>query len=223
MQDALTRFFREQFALVDRQVFSDLKAFADLDLSAEDDRLRRLLVPIITGILQQAADSAIERIGALPEDLSILTVDFETLATQIARSNIVNETTGQDIAKIFANAMESNANPQDTRRLVRELFEDYENWRVDMITDTVVTSAWERGTLDAWRGNGVEAKSWLATPGNRTRPTHSAAQANPDNQNVPIDQPFTVGGYAMMYPGDPSGPAKEVIRCHCTMIPGFLE
>ena len=42
MQDALTRFFREQFALVDRQVFSDLKAFADLDLSAEDDRLRRL-------------------------------------------------------------------------------------------------------------------------------------------------------------------------------------
>ena len=69
MQDALTRFFREQFALVDRQVFSDLKAFADLDLSAEDDRLRRLIVPIITGILQQAADSAIERIGGATRGL----------------------------------------------------------------------------------------------------------------------------------------------------------
>lgn len=219
----LTRFFREQYALVNRQLFSDTKGFQDLDLSKEDDKLRRLLVPIIESIIRGAADSAIERIGALPEDLSILTVDFETLATQIARSKIVNETTGQHIAQIFANGLENNATQDELRGMVREMFTDYENWRVDLITDTVVVGAWEKGTLEAWMGNGVEAKSWLATRDGRTRDSHRAAEANPNNQNVPVDQPFTVGGAAMMHPGDPAGPAKEVVRCRCTMIPAFLN
>lgn len=56
-------------------------------------------------------------------------------------------------------------------------------------------------------------KSWYATMDHRTRPTH--AQAN--GQTVPINQPFTVGGSSLDYPGDPSGPGDEVIHCRCTV------
>jgi hypothetical protein len=35
-----------------------------------------------------------------------------------------------------------------------------------------------------------------------------------------MDEPFTVGGASLMYPGDPAGPAEEVINCRCCV--GFI-
>lgn len=54
-------------------------------------------------------------------------------------------------------------------------------------------------------------KTWISTLDRRTRRTHWAA----DGQRVPIDSPFTVGGAALDYPGDPKGPARETKRCRC--------
>lgn len=63
---------------------------------------------------------------------------------------------------------------------------------------------------------GIQArKRWVATKDKRTRRDH----ANADGQTVPIDQPFDIGGYAMMYPGDPDGPGKEVYNC----FPGYVK
>jgi hypothetical protein len=60
-------------------------------------------------------------------------------------------------------------------------------------------------------------KQWLATDDARTRPNHVAA----DGQVRPIKVPFDVGGHQLMYPGEPGGPADEVINCRCT--PLFLD
>lgn len=56
-------------------------------------------------------------------------------------------------------------------------------------------------------------KGWVATKDMRTRHSHGAA----DGQVVPYNEPFSVGGARMMYPGDPSGPPQEVYNCRCTM------
>jgi 2'-5' RNA ligase len=62
------------------------------------------------------------------------------------------------------------------------------------------------------------AKEWLATMDaggmvcdERTRADHCAAH----EQVQPLGEPFEVGGTWLMYPGQPIGPADEVINCRC--------
>lgn len=58
--------------------------------------------------------------------------------------------------------------------------------------------------------------SWLSERDDRVRPTHITA----DGQRVPVNEPFRVGGYKMMYPTDDSlgaGP-EEIVNCRCVEI-----
>lgn len=57
-------------------------------------------------------------------------------------------------------------------------------------------------------------KRWVATEDERTRPEHAKA----NGQEVPLNEPFIVGGEKLMYPGDESGSAWNVINCRCTMV-----
>jgi hypothetical protein len=63
------------------------------------------------------------------------------------------------------------------------------------------------------------SKRWQATGDDRTRPSHLEA----DGQQVPINEPFEVGGSALMHPGDPNGPPDLIINCRCTMTFEFDE
>lgn len=65
----------------------------------------------------------------------------------------------------------------------------------------------------AKRTEAVTQREWLASGGGRTRDSHRSA----DGQVVGMDEPFRVGGANLMYPGDPSGPADEVINCRCAI------
>jgi len=66
-------------------------------------------------------------------------------------------------------------------------------------------------------GPGVMRKQWQATNDPRTRPTHHEA----DGQSVPFNEPFMVGGFPGMYPGDPVLPPQEGIQCRCTPLAIF--
>lgn len=64
-------------------------------------------------------------------------------------------------------------------------------------------------------GHGDVCKEWGATLDDRVRPTHSDA----DGQKViGLDTQFTVGSSMLVYPGDPAGPAEEVVNCRCTVF-----
>lgn len=83
---------------------------------------------------------------------------------------------------------------------------------------TAVTGAQNAGRQDSYDAAvkmGIELeKRWLATLDGRTRHDHAVA----DGQTVAEDEPFIVGGYELMYPGDPSGPGHLIYNCRCTMI-----
>lgn len=64
-------------------------------------------------------------------------------------------------------------------------------------------------------------KVWLSVDDKRTRHDHRLV----DNQERPADEPFNVGGYAMMRPGDSQtqnvmglvAPASEIVQCRCVL------
>lgn len=59
--------------------------------------------------------------------------------------------------------------------------------------------------------------TWLTQEDERVRTPHAEA----DGQTVPIDKPFIIGGYKMMFPGDTltdDAPGELVINCRCLEI-----
>lgn len=86
--------------------------------------------------------------------------------------------------------------------------------RAKVTARTEVVSASNAGSLETVRALGfVGIKEWLTTHDSRTRPTHVSA----GGQRVDLSAPFQVGATYLDFPGDPSGPADEVINCRCSM------
>lgn len=84
---------------------------------------------------------------------------------------------------------------------------------------TGITTAENAGRLDGWRAAenmGITIRRrWMCTKDARTRMSHGKA----DGQTVVgTKDPFIVGGYKMMFPGDKSmgAPGHEIYNCRCT-------
>ena len=77
----------------------------------------------------------------------------------------------------------------------------------------VATGAYARAVLDALDARGAGRKRWVTRRDDRVRPTHAAA----DGQTVLVGEPFIVGGWALMFPGDPVAPLVETAGCRCVI------
>jgi hypothetical protein len=108
--------------------------------------------------------------------------------------------------------------------------------RVDEVLSSTGTERWKNraitvsrtetmGSLNASRTDAFQAlaeedeeteyeRIWLATLDLRTRRAHRDA----DGDRAPVGDPFMVGGEALMFPGDPTGSASNVINCRCTTL-----
>lgn len=62
----------------------------------------------------------------------------------------------------------------------------------------------------------IITKTWRATFV-RTRPAHAKA----DGQVRRVAESFSVGGEALLFPGDSRGSAENIINCHCFVEYGF--
>lgn len=69
--------------------------------------------------------------------------------------------------------------------------------------------------LERLKQQGYKYKRWNTIMDGRERPTHAIA----NGQTVPIDEPFIVGGYRMMFPRDVTygAPAREIMNCRCSI------
>lgn len=69
--------------------------------------------------------------------------------------------------------------------------------------------------LERLKQQGYKYKRWNTIMDGRERPTHAIA----NGQTVPIDAPFIVGGYRMMFPRDVTygAPPSEIINCRCSI------
>lgn len=61
---------------------------------------------------------------------------------------------------------------------------------------------------------GATSKRWVTRRDRRVRDAHAEA----DGQTVPVNEPFIVGGYPMMHPGDRSAPPALTVYCRCVVV-----
>lgn len=122
-------------------------------------------------------------------------------------------------AEISAGVNEGEGVMQIAERVDRMLqISGSENWpaRARIISITEVNGAsnagWMAAAIQTQDKVGMALnKEWLASHDDHVRDTHRAA----DGQIRPLMEPFMVGGWPMMYPGDKAGPPEEVINCRC--------
>lgn len=80
--------------------------------------------------------------------------------------------------------------------------------------DEMYRQAAENGTFDPTD----LTQTWHTAGDNRVRDSHDSM----DGQEQPIGTPFTSGlGNSLAYPGDPSAPAEDRIRCRCAKTTRF--
>lgn len=96
-----------------------------------------------------------------------------------------------------------------------------ENWanRAVTVARTESIGALNAGRTDSFRAvadtlGGDFVQVWVATLDNRTRDAH----LNADGTTAPVGEPFTVDGEDLMFPGDPSGSAENIINCRCSTL-----
>ena len=107
--------------------------------------------------------------------------------------------------------MKKGMSPYDLKKQIKGMFEETYKNRAMTIARTETGVAQMTVQQETYVRNGIQKKRWLSLVDDRTRPSHIVA----DGQTRKIDEPFDVGGAAMMHPLDGYAPAREVINCRC--------
>lgn len=131
----------------------------------------------------------------------------------------IQDLTRAKIRQVVARGVAEGHSVDQVARALRALYDGFKGARALTIARTETAQAVNRGhwlhAKAVQRRQGVQVrKQWVATNDGRTRPTHAEAH----RQTVPLDEAFTVGGHALLHPGDPGGPAEEVANCRCTTV-----
>ena len=123
----------------------------------------------------------------------------------------VNETTENQLRNALVDAIDAGSTIKEIQKEVERIFGYAEGFRNERIARTETIGSTNYGAYEAIKQSGLVArKEWIATIDDRTRDSH----ADLDGEQVELDEDFSNG---LQFPGDPDGPAEEVINCRCTI------
>ncbi len=94
---------------------------------------------------------------------------------------------------------------------------DFNRARAMRIARTQTAGAVGSGRHYGMKSAGVELKTWLSSRDKEVRDAHREAETK-YAEGIPLEQPFEVDGEMLMYPGDPSGSAANIINCRCAEL-----
>lgn len=118
------------------------------------------------------------------------------------------------VATIAKGFYDQGLNPLQVGQRIAEKFDSFSIGRANATARTETLIAQEQAQFAVYQTSAVEYKDWAAAFRN-TRPTHIEAHG----QRRRMEEPFRVGAWDMMHPGDPSAGAEELVNCECTFLP----
>jgi len=186
------------------------------------------LAPAWLASMKQGFELAKEVLGG-GIDFSLYNPKFNAWvdAVGLAKAKEINDTTRtalrEKLASEVSEGVQSGESMSKIAARIRSatdgVYENMSKSRSMVIARTETMSSVNAGQFEVYKGEGVSKKEWLATQDDRTRDAHASA----DGQVVGIDEPFSVGGEELQYPGDFGGSADNIIQCRCTVLPVLEE
>ena len=164
-------------------------------------------------------DKAAAAIAAALVALGLAAVSVSFLQAISARGSLnFDQELLRTLRTVVAKGLAEGWTADETAVAIQKAFTNVSSTTAQMLSQTELTTLVnERAMEAAQKTVGVSQdplyKRWRTVGDNRVR----AAHAHAEGQTVPVNQPFTVGGYAMNYPGDPAAPMRLVARCRCRL------
>lgn len=137
------------------------------------------------------------------------------------RARAIGATTNGIVNATLAQAVDTGLGNEAAARLLRDSIADgaVSLARARMIARTEMGAAANAGLLAGADAHGAKVKrKWACIEDERVRATHFEA----NDQEIEPGGRFHVGNAFLEYPGDPKGPAKEIINCRCTMLLEYI-
>ncbi len=170
--------------------------------------------------LVEAGKQVLQEIGRPDDPWSVPdTKVLEFLSKRENRISGLADAVWQDTKASLDAGISAGETSAQLAQRIRETFGGLDKERAQTIAITETGAAFGFGRQEAMQEAGVSAKRWLTSGLPNVRATHLAAEG----QVVPVDQAFSVGGAQLLHPGDPNGPAAEVINCHCVSVAEIPE
>ena len=130
----------------------------------------------------------------------------------------VSKATQKDVSRIIQRGIEEGLTNREVAALIRKDGRIYSAYRSSMISRTESHSAANSASMEQAKKSGVvKKKTWISALDDRTRAGDNSDFDHTSVESVRAELPFIVSGEELMYPGDPSGSAGNIILCRCAM------
>jgi len=198
------------------------KAAAQADIEAILNELRSRHEAIFRAVHEHSVGAAAAEVLealALEIEFSLTTPGavryLEDVGARLVRG--INDETAAQLGKALSEGLAAGENTSALGDRVRAVFAEASRSRATTISVTETTKALGFGSLEAYRQTEgvVDEKEWQTAGDGDVREAHVEA----GGQLRRIDQPYDVDGEQLMYPGDPSGSAGNVVNCRCANLP----
>lgn len=194
------------------------------DLKVENDKLR-VINQVYFGRASELGvrQALVEVLGVKAEELNKRAAEVKQhpaikrlLQISSRRITNVNKTTQDIVANQLKVGLEAGEGLPDLTTRIKNVLGSNRT-RALGIARTQTAGAVSTGRHEGFRSTGIELKSWSSSRDLKVRKSHEEAESK-YAAGIPIDSFFELKGGRVMFPGDPSGPAGEIINCRCVEL-----
>jgi len=188
------------------------------DLHDENEKLYAESIKHITGAIKKFGGEAIAGM-----QVSVaFNIDNPRAVKYLESKRIaikkINETTQANLRKKLSQALSEGKNQNQIAELVRSEFSGMRQYRAERIARTEIASSANYGINEGQKqglaeGSVFTHKKWIHSRDADVRDDHRVSQIQK------ADDPFSIGGEFLDFPGDPAGSPGMIINCRCATIP----
>lgn len=196
-------------------VIEKIEISLKLNLSNWVDNFKYLYKEIINSFYNYTLNNLLNNKGKrLEKDINKY-IDFFTGR----KITLISDTTRKNIKEFIRKSIKEGKTIKDIEIGIRKVYRDFSKSRARVIALTEVAGISNYAMLQSAIDSKKDLeKKWIPIIDGKTRDSH-AFMAN--HESIDLDKPFRVGDTKMLFPGDPTGTAKEVINCRCSIK--FIE